>query len=203
MNDEPVEYPSGQPAAPAGDVRYCTECGAALPPDEFLQLGNALVCPKCKPLFVQRLRETGGALNQVRYGGFWIRVGARIIDTVLLSVLALALGVLVVAPNVSQPPDLMRLLAAEAVLIVVNTIISATYEITLTATKGGTLGKLALGLQVVTPDGKRLTWGRAAGRYFAQLVSGFTFGIGYVIAAFDEQKRALHDHIASTRVIRA
>ncbi|MND07279.1 RDD family protein [compost metagenome] len=52
-------------------------------------------------------------------------------------------------------------------------------------------------------DGSAVTTGRAAGRYFATLLSSLTLLIGFVIAAFDEQKRALHDHVADTRVIRA
>jgi hypothetical protein len=34
------------------------------------------------------------------------------------------------------------------------------------------------------------------------LINGFTCGISYIIAGFDEQKRALHDHICNTRVIK-
>jgi uncharacterized RDD family membrane protein YckC len=34
------------------------------------------------------------------------------------------------------------------------------------------------------------------------MVSGFILGIGYIMAAFTENKRALHDYIAGTRVIR-
>ena len=43
--------------------------------------------------------------------------------------------------------------------------------------------------------------GRAVGRYFAQWLSAFILYIGYIIAGFDSEKRALHDHICDTRVI--
>ena len=62
---------------------------------------------------------------------------------------------------------------------------------------------MLLRLKVVRPDGSSLTYWRAFGRYWATLVSYFTCYIGYVIAAFDDEKRALHDHICSTRVILA
>jgi uncharacterized RDD family membrane protein YckC len=54
---------------------------------------------------------------------------------------------------------------------------------------------------VVTADGGRVSYLRALGRYFAKMLSGFTCLIGYIIAAFDGQKRALHDHICNTRVV--
>ena len=36
---------------------------------------------------------------------------------------------------------------------------------------------------------------------FAELLSGMICDIGYLIVAFDSQKRGLHDHICNTRVI--
>ena len=67
---------------------------------------------------------------------------------------------------------------------------------------GATPGKMAAGIKVVRPDGEPITYMRAFGRYFADLLSGFIFGIGFIMAAFDDEKRALHDRICDTRVIR-
>jgi uncharacterized RDD family membrane protein YckC len=47
-----------------------------------------------------------------------------------------------------------------------------------------------------------ITAGRAAGRYFAKMISSMILMIGYIIAGFDSQKRALHDIICDTRVIK-
>ena len=41
----------------------------------------------------------------------------------------------------------------------------------------------------------------AAGRFFAVWLSYLTLFIGFIIAGFDSQKRALEDHICETRVI--
>jgi len=68
---------------------------------------------------------------------------------------------------------------------------------------GATPGKMACGLKVVTPEGTPIRYGRAFGRAMAEILSRMICDIGYIIAAFDSQKRALHDHIANTRVIRA
>ena len=41
---------------------------------------------------------------------------------------------------------------------------------------------------------------RAIGRHFSEWLSSILF-IGYIMAAFDEEKRALHDRICGTRVV--
>jgi uncharacterized RDD family membrane protein YckC len=60
---------------------------------------------------------------------------------------------------------------------------------------------MALKVHVVTADGGRVSYARALGRYFAKLLSAFTLLIGYIIAAFDPERRALHDRICNTRVV--
>ena len=78
----------------------------------------------------------------------------------------------------------------------------AIYEIVLIRKYGATLGKMACKIKVVTADGQGLTVMRAVGRHFAKYISQLIVGIGYLMAAFDKEKRGLHDHICSTRVIR-
>lgn len=73
------------------------------------------------------------------------------------------------------------------------------YEIWFVYRKGATPGKLILELQIVDGEGKRLSKGRATGRYFAQYISGLTLGIGYLLPLWDPEKRTLHDMIADTR----
>jgi uncharacterized RDD family membrane protein YckC len=67
----------------------------------------------------------------------------------------------------------------------------------------GTLGKMALGLIVTDLEGRRITFARASGRYFAKIITGLIpLGIGYMMAGFTEKKQALHDMIASCLVLR-
>jgi uncharacterized RDD family membrane protein YckC len=68
---------------------------------------------------------------------------------------------------------------------------------------GATPGKMALGMKVIRADGQPLSVGLSLGRWAASWVSCLTLFIGYIIAAFDAQKRTLHDHICDTRVVRA
>ncbi len=75
------------------------------------------------------------------------------------------------------------------------------YQIFFLGKYGATPGKMACSIKVVTADGGRIGYGRATGRFFSELLSGIICYIGYIIVAFDGQKRALHDHICNTRVV--
>jgi uncharacterized RDD family membrane protein YckC len=66
----------------------------------------------------------------------------------------------------------------------------------------GSPGKHALGLSVTDLDGNGLSLARAALRHGAALLSWLTLNLGHVLAMVPPQKRALHDYIAGTRVVR-
>jgi uncharacterized RDD family membrane protein YckC len=67
----------------------------------------------------------------------------------------------------------------------------------------GTLGKLAAGVRVTGDDGERISFVRGLGRTFAKLLSLLPFGVGFLMAAYSEQHRALHDLLAGTVVRRS
>jgi uncharacterized RDD family membrane protein YckC len=204
----PAPSPPVLNAAP-GDQRFCTECGRAYSPDELVAFGNSLVCAACKPVFTQKLREGIRPAGTVRYGGFWIRYLAVLVDSLVFSVLIVmvfAIGVIAFPvdwTNVGRStPDLMRLLAIEGVVWLSALAFAAIYETWMIGRYGATLGKMACSLIVVTSDGGKVSYGRALGRHFAKHLSSFIIGIGYIMAGFDEEKRALHDRICDTRVIK-
>jgi uncharacterized RDD family membrane protein YckC len=158
------------------------------------------------------------AAGAVHYAGFWIRFVARLIDGVLLGVAGAIIRVpLFLMFGVSRGfgrgfgggfgrdasgfvflPAIMGILGISVLL---SLALAAAYEVYFVSTRGGTLGKLALGLKIVRADGSPVDAGLALGRWFAHFLSGAIFMIGYIMAGFDEQKRALHDHICQTRVI--
>ena len=77
------------------------------------------------------------------------------------------------------------------------------YEAGLQSSKfQATLGKLILGMRVVDTKGQRIGFAQASGRFFASLLSGLLFCIGYLMVAFSAHKQALHDRIAGTLVVR-
>ena len=190
----------------ATDTRYCGECGRPFPGNALVAIGPVAVCAMCKPAYLQKLREGGTAVGTRRYAGFWIRAAARIVDAILLNVVFLIVripfGVAMFTPNVAQNPAAAMALLAPLLLITFLSIIAAAcYEIFFIAKRGATLGKMIFGLKVIRTDGSPLSVGLSTGRYFAQLINSFTLGIGYFMAGWDDQKRALHDRICETRVI--
>ena len=164
--------------------------------DELIQFGDALVCGKCKPLFVQKLKEGVTVAGEMVYAGFWIRFGAKFIDGIILGIVGFVLGFLV--------SFIVRNRLGVAVIQNVFSIaLSVAYATYFVGTYSATPGKMACGLKVVRPDGEKITYGRACGRFFAELVSSIILSIGYIMVAFDEEKRALHDRICDTRVVKA
>ncbi|MDB6120052.1 MAG: hypothetical protein JWO08_3833 [Verrucomicrobiaceae bacterium] len=177
---------------------------------ETPQIGGYAVPADRKDLVVQQMREgvITGLPGTVEYGGFWIRFVAKFIDGLILLVPNSLINVLIVtamkpgagsATNEAPDPAAMAIVILPLLL---NFAIQGLYSVLLVSKYGATWGKMAVGLKVVTENGGKLTVGRATGRFFAELVSSLTLLIGYIIAAFDAEKRALHDHICSTRVIK-
>ncbi len=191
-----------------------TACPSAMgmPGAETPQLGGYALPEAGKDLIVQQMRE--GVLHSAPggypYAGFWIRFVAKFIDGLILFVPQMMLQMAVTmavgargsfstsghSGNVDLAPVLAMLIS-----MVLSILIQATYNILLVSNYGATWGKMAVGLRIVNEDGSKLTTGKAVGRFFAEMVSGLTLYIGYIIAGFDDEKRALHDHICATRVI--
>ena len=145
---------------------------------------------------VWNAQSTGAA--QVAYGGFWIRLVAYIIDAVLLTVvvaiLASLFGLNLWETDWERQDPTVNLLS-----FVIGWLYFALME---SSERGATVGKMAMGLRVVTSDGQRLSFMNATGRYFAKILSAIILGIGFLMIAFTDKKRGLHDMIASTLVIK-
>ena len=84
---------------------------------------------------------------------------------------------------------------------VVKYIFSPAYDIFFIGKYGATLGKMLMKIKVVTADGGRVSYWRATGRHFAKILSAIILFIGYFMAFWDDEKRALHDRLCKTRVV--
>jgi uncharacterized RDD family membrane protein YckC len=199
------------PAVPIGaDSSFCSECGRPFPTNQLVAIGNANVCAQCKPVYLQRMREGGQAIGARRYAGFWIRFVAIIIDGVILGIINWIIRLPLVAiigagtlgaAGSGSVVGVGAILAAGGLLTLVGLAVGIAYQIYFLTTRGATPGKMALGLKVIRADGGPISAGLALGRYLAQILSALIFGIGYIIAGFDSEKRSLHDRICDTRVI--
>ena len=163
----------------------------------MIRYKDSWVCAECKPRFFQRVKEGAVLPGTMVYGGFWIRFVAKVVDGIIVGVVnQLLVVVLGSAIGSSQEP------AAFFVVWILSMVLPAVYTTFFLGKYGATLGKMACGLKVVTADGGKVSYGRALGRHLAEILSSLILLIGYIMAAFDEQKRTLHDHICSTRVIK-
>jgi uncharacterized RDD family membrane protein YckC len=69
------------------------------------------------------------------------------------------------------------------------------------STPGATFGKRLLGLQVVDLAGRRISFGRASGRFFARLMP--MLGIGYLMVLFTRRRQTLYDLVGGCVIVRA
>lgn len=199
-------YQAALSSAPATTLQptACSQCQRPHTADDMVLIEDHWVCAECKPLFVQRMKEGVAPVQSLRYGGFWIRLVARILDAIILAIVnsLFYMPFLAGFSDMLSVQDPQQQLGLQAILLVVQIAVGVAYETFFVGKLGGTPGKLALSLRVVLPDGGKVTYLRAMGRYFGTVLSSLTLLIGYIIAAFDSQKRALHDHVCSTRVVR-
>jgi len=159
----------------------------------------------------QASMESGGTMA-LRYGGFWRRVAAALIDTIIIG-LALYLFSLFL-PVIEEaglgnlsPSDGDFGITAEVSLTPLGTLIlviggwlyAALME---SGPKQATVGKMALSLQVTDLDGDRIGFAQASGRYFAKILSLIILLVGFLMVAFTPRKQGLHDILARTLVIR-
>jgi uncharacterized RDD family membrane protein YckC len=148
------------------------------------------------------------AAPAVRYGGFWIRFVAAVIDWLIVSIVIwplsaiIGLTISVAGGAVSMPRvgvHLVNFIVAFALGVCANWLYEAGME---SSSRQATLGKMALALKVTDLEGRRISFARATGRHFAKFISGAILLIGYIMAGFTDRKQALHDMIAGTLVQR-
>ena len=148
-----------------------------------------------------------------RYGGFWRRSFALLIDEVILyfvslilfliGLLALGLKGNMMARVLASPEDLTHGMGISGLLYLAASLLAGmTYFTWFHGIEGRTPGKMLLGLRVIQASGDPMTPGVAFLRWVGYLISGLVFCLGFLWIAFDGRKQGWHDKIAATVVIR-
>ena len=137
--------------------------------------------------------------TDIEYAGFWLRVWASLIDTVL--VCALIFPVLTAIYGraywnstkfIQGPADFLLSWIAPAVAVVVFWM-----------ARQATPGKMAIGARVVDArTGGKPSTAQLIGRYLGYFVSTVPLCIGLIWVAFDPRKQGWHDKLAGTVVVR-
>jgi uncharacterized RDD family membrane protein YckC len=210
---------------------FCPACGQPVQPAASMSAGlpvgtsSAVVLPSgydpnAYPTASSTAPPIVYAQSSVQYAGFWLRVVAYLIDSIILSVGFMALfipfaimtGLTAVLGNI-HPGDDPREVGA----VLGGTFFLGLFTVASLAFLGAwlyhakmessswqaTLGKKALNLRVTDLYGARISFARASGRHFAKLITGLVpFGVGFMLAGLTERRQALHDIIAGCLVLR-
>jgi len=141
--------------------------------------------------------------NDVEYAGFWVRLGASLIDTVLIMAITIPLVVSIYGWDYFDPELNSGMFAGPADFLI-TWVLPFVAVIWFWLAKQATPGKLALRLRIVdAASGQTLSTGQSVGRYFAYLVSTLPLFLGFVWVAFDRRKQGWHDKLAGSVVVRA
>lgn len=158
------------------------------------------------------------ALSLEDHAGFWKRVAAYILDAIVLYIpqmlIEKAFGGDAAKAALKQAsldavgnPDAMMaanmhyystMWPAMLLIVVLGVLYFTVCE---SSAWQGTLGKLALGIRVTDMEGRRISFPRALGRYFAKFLSAIILGIGFLMVGWTRRKQGLHDMICGTLVL--
>ena len=164
------------------EARFCAACGARLQ-------STAPVKPSQTSQFAIDAAGDG-------YAGFWMRFVAWIIDQICV---ALGLWGIFSLLRLLYPATLYQQVSGATTIF----ILLALYYVILTAVRGQTVGKIALGIRVVGKDGEAPGLGYAVLReVVGKFISAIALFLGFLWIGCDKEKQGWHDKIAGTRVIK-
>jgi uncharacterized RDD family membrane protein YckC len=163
--------------------------------------------------------EPSGPAPGVQFAGHGARLGAYVLDAILLSVFVTAFVIVLMVIlfgsiewSVDANGDVVfgdTAAAAGSFLVfiagtILISILSLLYFPFFWARGGQTPGMRVAGIRVVNDrDGSRIGWGSALLRLVGYWVSAAVFYIGFVWILVDARRRGWHDLIAGTCVISA
>jgi uncharacterized RDD family membrane protein YckC len=149
--------------------------------------------------------------------GWWRRVGAALIDGVILTIpffLVLSvLGIGFFGDEEGTGDGAGGFIAGFILTTLAFVVVALLYApLMMAKTNGKTVGRMATGIRVVRAGGEQMTFGFAAlreivikGILIGGIAGSFTFGLAYLLDVlwplWDDENRALHDFIVNTRTV--
>jgi uncharacterized RDD family membrane protein YckC len=187
-------------------LERCARCAEAFCPDCAVWLRGATYCAACKNQYVRDILSgiVPGALDLAAVGRRFLALWLDSMLTTMASyalLLPLIFGAGALSATAGRGSEALTVL----LMVVMYPLlfgIPLVYEALMLRRRGQTLGKMALGLRVVTPNGNDISAGQAWGRAALRLALGTCLVIDYIPAFLTREKTCLHDLIAKTRVVR-
>jgi uncharacterized RDD family membrane protein YckC len=210
--DAPLVTPSPTPRAPLS-VRRGAPTAAPRPrprraepdPEPRLALDTADFAdqPPHGPVVAAPPTEAGSTHPAASAGA---RIVGGLVDAAILGGVDLAVVYLTLKVCDLTFPQLSSLPMAP--LVAFLALLDGGYLATFVAAGGQTIGKMAAGTRVVPADPEAAVWdrvsfGQAVVRAGAYLLSVLPAGLGFLPGLIGDERRAFHDRLADTRVVRA
>ena len=139
------------------------------------------------------------------YAGFWVRLAAYVIDSVIVAIglLVVRLAWIGIGALISGTILDENVLFHYSLKDIVLYIFKVMYFALLTWCTGTTIGKRLMNLRVVSADRNEklsfvdVLYRETVGRFLC----GISIWIGYIIVGIDKEKRGFHDMLCDTRVV--
>ena len=138
--------------------------------------------------------------QELEYVGFWLRLWASIIDTILM--------LIIIAPVVTWIYGAEYWLSERFIRgpadFIINWVFPAIAVVLFWTYRQATPGKMAISARIVdAKTGGKPTTGQLIGRYLAYYLSTIPLLLGFIWVAFDARKQGFHDMLAGTVVVRS
>lgn len=137
--------------------------------------------------------------NQVVFGGFFARLAAYVIDSIIvwIALLFIRIPLYFIFSHIDG-----HILFHYTFKDIILYLCGVSYFVLCTYCTGTTVGKRAMNLQVVNANGGKLSlfnviYRESIGRF----LSGICMGLGYLLVGIDKEKRGIQDMLGDTRVI--
>jgi uncharacterized RDD family membrane protein YckC len=137
--------------------------------------------------------------QELEYAGFWIRVWASIIDTILLCIVVYPLLTAIYGDAYWEGTDFVH----GPMDLLISWVLPAVVVVVFWLTRQATPGKMAIAARIVdAKTGGKPSTGQLLIRYVGYFVSSIPLGLGLFWVAFDSRKQGWHDKMAGTVVVR-
>ena len=138
------------------------------------------------------------------YAGFFVRLAAYIVDTVIVWAAMLIVRIPVWVTTISSPDNFLvkDFIFQYSIKDILFYIMQAAYFVLLTYFTGSTLGKKLFQIRVVSAEDRKMTFFEVTFREtVGRFLSALILSIGYIMIAIDKKKRGLHDILSDTNVV--
>lgn len=137
--------------------------------------------------------------SRLEYAGFWIRVWASVIDTVILGVLIYPALTAIYGNGYWSSTDFVQGPAD----FLISWVLPAIAVVWFWMARQATPGKMAVGARIVDANtGNNPSTTQLIVRYLGYFVSLIPLGLGIFWVGFDARKQGWHDKLARTVVVR-